>query len=105
MRIKTAILSGLQSTTTYDDVAEYKTVGLGLLDSGDEDKREILRLIDPLIAPVLGPFVEGIERPFNDSLADFKGTLARYWVVSVAGSFLLGAAAGSLYRRSSPSSP
>ena len=75
--IRDALLGdGAQVDMTYEDVVnapKYKTPGLGLLDSKvSEQTRETLKILDPLIEPVLSSFVSGVEAPLNESVNDLK---------------------------------
>ena len=91
--IRDALLGDRKKVDTkYEEVVTYRSAGLSLIDS--PETREILKILDPMIAPILTPFVSGVERPLNESLSDIKATLSTYFLVSTAGAFVVGVAAG-----------
>lgn len=97
--IRDALLGDRNVDATYSD-AIYKTPGLQLVDSKVSNQtRETLKLLDPLIEPVLTSFVSGVEQPINDSLNDIKTRLGMAWVASGLFSFGLGVVAGRAMSR------
>ena len=84
--ILSALTRGMKSTTTYEEA--YESAGLSLFES--ESSKEILQLVDPLIAPVMTPFVEGLQKPINESINEFKMNIVSYWALSVGLSFTAG---------------
>jgi hypothetical protein len=56
----------------------------------NESSKEILQLVDPLIAPVMTPFVEGLQKPINDSIQEMKMNIVSYWALSVTASLATG---------------
>ena len=97
--IRDALLGDRNVDATYSD-AIYKTPGLQLVDSKVSNQtRETLKLLDPLIEPVLTSFVSGVEQPINDSLNDIKTRLGMAWVASGLFSVGLGVVAGRAMSR------
>lgn len=93
--IRDALLGDRKATVSYDEV-KYKTPGLALVDN--EKTRETLKILDPLIDPVLSSFVSGVEKPLNDSLNDIKTTLGVAWIATMAGTFAIGVVVGRVYQ-------
>ncbi len=70
--IRDALLGDRNVDATYQEVM-YRTPGLQLVDSRvSQQTRETLKILDPLIEPVLSSFVNGVEQPINESLNDIK---------------------------------
>jgi hypothetical protein len=84
--ILSALTQGMKSTTTYEQA--YESAGLSLFEN--ESSKEILQLVDPLIAPVMTPFVEGLQKPINDSIQEMKMNIVSYWALSVTASLATG---------------
>jgi len=57
-----------------------------------------LKILDPLIEPVLSSFVNGVEQPLNESLNNIKTTLGVAWIATMAGTFVVGVVAGRVYQ-------
>lgn len=95
--ILSAIARGMKSTTTYEQA--YESAGLSLFEN--ETSKEILQLVDPLIAPVMTPFVEGLQKPINESLNEFKMNIVSYWALSVTASLAAGYVCGRFLPRES----
>lgn len=95
--ILSALTRGMKTTATYEQA--YESAGLSLFES--ETSKEILQLVDPLIAPVMTPFVEGLQKPINESLNEFKVNLVSYWALSVTASLATGYLCGRFWPRES----
>jgi hypothetical protein len=95
--IRDALLGDHNVDATYQEVI-YRTPGLQLVDSKvSTQTRETLKLLDPLIEPVLTSFVNGVEQPLNESLNDFKTVRFALRVASpISLAFSLGIFAHSL---------
>lgn len=63
--------------------------------------REVLQTLDPLITPVLDPFVEGLKQPINDALGGVVIDVKRAIFVTAATSFLTGMLIGAVMSRRS----
>jgi hypothetical protein len=82
-------------SVTYSDVetaSKLDTRGDGFFQQ--TNVKELLVSLDPLIQPVLTPFVEGLKIPINEALgsveSDVKRALLATAVVSLATGFLVG---------------
>lgn len=91
--ILSALTRGMKTTATYEEA--YESAGLSLFES--ENSREILQLVDPLIAPVMTPFVEGLQKPINESINQFKLNLVSYWALSATASLATGFVLGKMW--------
>ena len=60
-----------------------------------------MKILDPLIEPVLSSFVNGVEQPLNESLNNIKTTLGVARIATMAGTFALGVVAGRVYQSKS----
>ncbi|GAB4815555.1 hypothetical protein N2152v2_002601 [Parachlorella kessleri] len=83
------------SNLTYADIVQQS-----LRDTPIERLRvkELVQQLDPLITPILNPFVEGVQAPINKVVGDMKAKVFLSW----AGMALAGAAAGFFVGRLLP---
>ena len=93
--IRSSFSHGMKTTTTYEDA--YESAGLVLFEN--ESTKQILQLVDPLIAPVLSPFVEGVKRPLNDALNDIKRDIGTAWILSTTATLVTGIIVGAYIER------
>lgn len=61
--------------------------------------KELLQTLDPLISPVLSPFVEGLRAPIDAALSGIEGDIKRTLAATVAVSLLTGIVIGSVASR------
>lgn len=93
--IKEAFLGHQKSQTTYKDAEEGAYTSL--FDS--PKTKEILDAVDPLISPVMGPFVEGIQEPINLALKDIQKDVTRAFIYTSATAFFGGLILGRISSR------
>lgn len=58
-----------------------------------------MQTLDPIIAPVLDPFVEGLKSPINEKIGDIESEVVRAVVGVAAASLLTGFVLGRLSAR------
>lgn len=55
---------------------------------------EVLQTLDPLISPILTPFVEGIKRPINQALGSVQGDITKMLCVTAGTALCVGVLLG-----------
>jgi len=92
--IKSSFTGRQKNTTTYEDAYKSAAVGTFFLDS--PQTREILLAVDPLISPVLTPFVEGVQEPINAIIRDVENDIRKALICTAAVSLVTGVLVGRL---------
>jgi hypothetical protein len=96
--IGTAIVDAFkdQHTTevSYEDAAAQQSANnAAQLQLGSFNKKDVLDLmqtLDPVIAPVLTPFVEGLKAPINEQLEVLQSSLVKAFLGTAATSMVIG---------------
>lgn len=81
------------STVQYED-CEQGTASLSFFQS--PATREIMDAMDPLISPVLKPFVDGIQEPIRSSIDQIKFDIVKAFAVTAGASLVTGFVLGRL---------
>ncbi|KAG7673105.1 hypothetical protein Ndes2526B_g05326 [Nannochloris sp. 'desiccata'] len=93
--IGTAIVDAFkdQHTTevSYEDAAAQQSANNAQMGGfNKKDVLEMMQTLDPIIAPVLTPFVEGLKTPINDQLEVLQASLVKAFVGTAAVSLVVG---------------
>jgi hypothetical protein len=98
--IGTAIVDAFkdQHTTevSYEDAAAQQSAN-NAAQLGGFNKKDVLQMmetLDPVIAPVLTPFVEGLKTPINEQLEVLQSSLVKAFVGTAAVSMVVGFVVG-----------
>jgi hypothetical protein len=102
---RTILQAFLEQTTvpiamTYSDADSSARSGSKAAFFQQGNVREVLQALDPLITPVLDPFVEGLKQPINEALGGVVIDVKRAMFVTAATSLLTGIVIGTLLSRS-----